>query len=156
MIAFVLVSLASPLIHCYWYLGAVNWGVGDSSTYEHTLLPVTFLVSFIQFMVAGWSSCHSTEWSTVYSGYLMTLTSGDGPGVSSTEPICVDSSPNTFQKQGQMNGRLKLTALSSGYGFWYKNKAIPCSVCSKWYLYKKLQTQLLSVQTRLESCCSFC
>ena len=30
LIAFVLVSLASPFIHCYRYSVAVNWGVRDA------------------------------------------------------------------------------------------------------------------------------
>ena len=82
-------------------------------------------------MVIGWESCHSPEWSTVYSGYMMGIPSVNGEKTSSSEPVCVDSSPDAFQKMGQSGDGPRLSLFGTGYGFWYHEKPISCAVCAR-------------------------
>ena len=80
-------------------------------------------------MVVGWNDCHSSVWTTAYSGYLMADYDANH-GVKS-DPICVDDSPDvTFETRIVKSG-LSLNFIRSGKGFWYQNQPIPCAVCIK-------------------------
>lgn len=87
-----------------------------------------FMKIFLQFMVVGWKDCHSTEWTTAYSGYLMADFSEDGNKVMS-DPICVDSSPSEYAQVATTQNNPQIHFVLSGKGLWFENKPIPCAVC---------------------------